>query len=357
MIISCVIMTHRRRLEQATRLRDELHELAPRIVVAGEGETAESLAETARRCWAGVDPSATHHLVVQDDVEVAPDFVEIVHRVVSERPEAALCLFTEWASVTSHLVRAAAWSGVRFVPVVDAYVPTVATVLPAQVARNLSTFPAGATQDDVALAQGLEQFGVQALVVVGGGVEHLDGVSLAGNAGMGTRHAAASGIPRLVGSATTLGNPADCVPALSRSYPRPFGLVRSGEETWMPEAIGVLVEPGVDLTAAVGSAIRGSSDAERLREVLTWADLASLATVAWSLGRLVARATTPGEREGLWSSNALGRQGLRTLGMGYLDGRPGITSEDRERAVRLVEQVFRSAFLSAAPTGVEVRGR
>ncbi|MHA7134058.1 hypothetical protein [Oerskovia turbata] len=357
MNLSCVIMTHRQRIDQAVRLREELHELAPRIVVAEEG-TTETLAETARRCWAAVDPSATHHLVVQDDVEVAPDFVETVHRAVAERPESVLCLFTEWASVTSHLARAAAWVGVGFVSVSDAYVPTVATVLPAGVAREMSMFPAGAVQDDVALAQGLAHHGVRALVVVGGGVEHLEGASLAGNDGMGARHAAVSGIPRLVGHHPAKESIlAGCVPALSRSYPRPFGLVRSADDSWTPHPIGALVEPGVDLTAAVSSAIRESPDAEGLRDVLTGVDLASLATVAWGLGRLVARATGPEGRERLWESNALGRQGLRTLGGGYLDGRPGVAQDHRDRAANLVSTVFRAALMSSAPTSEGVLSR
>lgn len=50
---------------------------------------------TAKRAWLSHyrAPRATHHLVIQDDVELCSEFLEGVHRVIAARPEHPICLY------------------------------------------------------------------------------------------------------------------------------------------------------------------------------------------------------------------------------------------------------------------------
>ncbi|NEE20505.1 hypothetical protein G3M58_80350, partial [Streptomyces sp. SID7499] len=80
---------------------------------------------------------STHHLVLQDDVEVSDGLLDGVQRAAGVHVDAALSYFVEWGSRTAVLARWAALTGVSAVPVINPYVPTVALSLPSALAVRL----------------------------------------------------------------------------------------------------------------------------------------------------------------------------------------------------------------------------
>lgn len=80
--------------------------------------------------------SSTHHLVIQDDALPCPGLLDAAHHAARWRPDAILCLFVNDLAVqTSHRIRDAAARGAGWAPVAgEAFLPTVATVWPAELA-------------------------------------------------------------------------------------------------------------------------------------------------------------------------------------------------------------------------------
>jgi hypothetical protein len=188
--LSAVIMTHPSRVDRAAGLRDRHPELDLRVVVDPDPDGPASALRTARVAWAAAGADATHHLVLQDDAVLCPGFADRVVAAVAARPDAALCLFTEWGSATSFAVRLAALAGGAWAEAVDHYTPTVAAVLPAGLARDFADAPAAVPQDDVALRTFLLRRGVDAYLPTPNLVDHDPGISLTGNDFMGERRAA-----------------------------------------------------------------------------------------------------------------------------------------------------------------------
>lgn len=181
--ISMSIMTHPRRLGSARRLRDSHPELDLRIVMDPLPDGPPSPLRTSAVAWAAVSDTATHHLVLQDDVMLCAGFRQELAAAVRTKPWAALSFFTHWVSHVSHAVRVAALCGFTWTEVVGKYLPSVALLAPADVSRDMAAHLASAdtTKDDVAIRQYLHQTGVEAYVAVAGLVEDLDLPSLAGH--------------------------------------------------------------------------------------------------------------------------------------------------------------------------------
>ncbi len=202
--ISAAVMAHPTRLRQAEALRDRHPALGLRIVTETDAGRGHSL-DTARRAWRAMAPDATHHLVLQDDCQLCDGFAGLLLAAVAARPADALCFFTEWGSRTADALRLAALEGAAWVPALDIYVPTQATVLPAAVAAGFASSsavasPAGASAspaqpDDVALARWLDAHGVAALVSVPNLAQHVDVASLTGNGYQGPRLSSCFGLP------------------------------------------------------------------------------------------------------------------------------------------------------------------
>ncbi|MFF2523656.1 hypothetical protein [Streptomyces liangshanensis] len=190
--LSTVVMAHPSRAAAAQLLCDSHPALEARVVTDPEPDGPPSALRTARLAWRSVAPGATHHLVLQDDAILAPDFADRVTALVSARPEAAVSLFTEWGSRTANAVRIAALLGHAWAPVVDDYLPSVALVLPAGLARGFEEYAltkaAGEDTDDVALLGYLA--GTETLVPVANPVDHANPASLVGNDVMGPRSSA-----------------------------------------------------------------------------------------------------------------------------------------------------------------------
>jgi hypothetical protein len=108
--------------------------------VKDPGGPKTSTWRTHRLCLEQVG-DASHLLVIQDDAWPCDGFDEAVVSAVEERPEAVVCLFTPGASNALRAFEQARRRGDRWVPWrAGPYVPLVATVYPAEVARAIPAF-------------------------------------------------------------------------------------------------------------------------------------------------------------------------------------------------------------------------
>lgn len=193
-VISATVMSHPSRVAAAWRVCDRLAPMASGLVTDPEPDGPPATVRTARLVYATVAAGATHHLVVQDDIEVPDGFAATLRDAVAAQPDAAVSLFVEWGSRTAALVRLAAFTGAGWVPNLNPYVPTQALVLPAEVAREfaryLTTEVPDEEPDDEAAWRFLRRAGVPVLVCVPNLVEHLDLPSLTGNTPHGLRRSA-----------------------------------------------------------------------------------------------------------------------------------------------------------------------
>ncbi|GIH05754.1 hypothetical protein Rhe02_38210 [Rhizocola hellebori] len=278
--LSAAVMTHPSRLPAAQALCDLHPELGLRIVVDPLPTGPPSAARAAVRAWAAVDPDATHHLVLQDDVLLGESFAERLLAAIAQRPGDAICLFTEWACTTSYAVRLAAWLGHRWVEVCDPYLPTVASVLPAHVARVAGNLHPVIPQDDVLLSELLQRLDIRAFAVVPNMAQHDTKPSLTGNHSMGLRLAAC-----FSGDTGAFDTPAiDLFPCFSRSYPRPFYLHRS-PSGWAPRhPMEVLAERAVDTASLRRLAAQRAAALCATRSELRPDVAAGLWLTAWALG-------------------------------------------------------------------------
>ncbi|WP_344406380.1 hypothetical protein [Dactylosporangium fulvum] len=190
--LSAVVMTHPSRRRAAEALRDRHPDLNLTIVEDPEPAGPPSALRTARLAWGAVTPDATHHLVVQDDMELVEGIAGLARQAAVAMPDQILSLFSEWGSRTAHAVRLGAIEGVSWVPVIDPYIPTAALLVPAQVARDLAKFPADdSAPDDVVLLEYVREHNLVAYVSIPNLAEHTGSQSLVGNDTFwGPRHAA-----------------------------------------------------------------------------------------------------------------------------------------------------------------------
>jgi hypothetical protein len=246
---------------------------------------------SARLAWAAAAPNATHHLVVQDDVELVDSFPAAVTASVARHPDAALSFFAEWGSRTAALVRLAAMSGASWVPMINPYVPTQALVLPAPLAADLAAFLRAETADDEpddeAILRFLESRGTRMLVSVPNLVEHLDLPSLTGNAGHGVRRAAC--LPD--GPATSPGSAVLDPPAQMPFLAWVDATATTVDTTTFARrpTLEILTERGLDgdrLMAAREPVLAGLSDPDGLRSDIGARHLAELWVAAVATGLL-----------------------------------------------------------------------
>jgi hypothetical protein len=190
--LSAAIMTHPARIDLAEELVRRHPDIPFEIALDPLPDSPGGTLGTSRVAWSRVAPDATHHLVIQDDVELDPHFVQLAVDAIRRLPHHALALFTEWGSRTSHAVRLAALGGACWAEVVDIYIPTQALILPAEAARAFDHFAAREfppdTEDDVALLRFTRASGIPAVVTVPNIVQHRDLGSIAGNETHGLRH-------------------------------------------------------------------------------------------------------------------------------------------------------------------------
>ncbi|MEU3600393.1 hypothetical protein ABZ714_16985 [Streptomyces sp. NPDC006798] len=98
-VIGAAVMTHPARRAVAAALAARLDHWG--AVVAEDplpGRPPATL-RAARAAWAAIAPGASHHLVLQDDVELCADFARLVTEAVSRHPDTPLALYANSSAV------------------------------------------------------------------------------------------------------------------------------------------------------------------------------------------------------------------------------------------------------------------
>ncbi len=365
--LSVSVMTHPRRAAAARALADRFADLGAEVVLDPEPDGPPSALRAARAAWSRVGTQATHHLVLQDDAVPVEDFLPRLSALIEAAPDAALCLFTEWGSRTSHAIRVAALLGHTLAPVIDDYTPCVALVLPAGAARGFEPYvraevKAGAP-DDVALLNYLAHLGLRTLIPVANLVDHREDVSLVGNNVMGIRSAAC--LPptgqapptapfSLLSGMDALpyydfwGQFADaCVPDESTVD----GWRRTSARVWLQER-GI---PSHEVLGALEDALDRLEHGEFLRDRLSEVVLSQLWTVAFLTGVVSAQTA---ERTGatLDPDSPLATAALGTFGPGALRRVvPSRRLPDLARALSpLVVEAVRAGAAHVSPLPIPV---
>jgi len=180
--LGAAIMTHPRRLELARGLAASLAPEPVRIVVDPKPDEPPGLLRTSMCAWSAIEPGTTHHLVFQDDVEVAPGFLARVRADVDAHPDEALAYFANWDSLDGAAVRLGVFCRADWVETTSYWTPAQALVLPVAVARAYVEFGAGMPVDlfdDIVIGRLLSSTGVAALISVPSLVDHRELPSLA----------------------------------------------------------------------------------------------------------------------------------------------------------------------------------
>lgn len=193
--ISVAVMCHPARREGTAELVAALQPLSPQLVWDPEPEAGPSPLRTAKLAWSTVAPEATHHLVLQDDVTLTPNFAAHLAALVAMREKDAIAFYVNWNSPhNSYHVRCAAVAGSPWAPLtLEEWVPTLGLVLPAEAARGLGAYlrryPDDFRDDDELVAQYCQAAGINVVATVPHLLEHGTGPSVAGNEGHGRRQA------------------------------------------------------------------------------------------------------------------------------------------------------------------------
>ena len=191
--LSGAVMAHPRRFTAASRLAalDPMRTL--RVVLDPEPDGPPTAVRTAMLAWAGVESGATHHLVLQDDVQLADGFFDHVRQAAVALPDAAIAFYANWNSRNGAAVRMGSLAGARWVGALNEYAPCVALMLPATVAEGFPRYArteGGGWPYDVLMHRYLKAHGVPVRIAVPNPVEHSELPSIAGNATHGLRRSA-----------------------------------------------------------------------------------------------------------------------------------------------------------------------
>jgi hypothetical protein len=173
--VSTVVMAHPARREQAEQLQRRHPELEAEIVYDPDPGAPPATLRTAKAAWSRIRPGATHHLVLQEDVQLCHDFKSVLHQALSVAPEGAIALHANWTMATAQAVRLAALCGASWTPAVDSWTPTQGLILRAEVAQEFASFCErfGPNKpDNFAMADYLAHRGLKAYIAIPNLVEH-----------------------------------------------------------------------------------------------------------------------------------------------------------------------------------------
>ncbi len=188
--LSGAVMTHPKRRTAAERLASSAPPGALRVVMDPDPAGKPSVLRTALCAWEAIEESATHQLVVQDDMILSDGFFARARQAISAMPDAALALFALWDSRNGAAVRFGAMAGARWVGAVNEYFPCVAIILPREVAAGFAAFGRrhlDGWPDDILMNRYLRAQKIPAYVSVPSLAEHEDHGSISGNAFRGPR--------------------------------------------------------------------------------------------------------------------------------------------------------------------------
>lgn len=189
--VSSAVMTHPVRLAQAQDLADRLRLGGLAMDPAPTGPP--SALRTALVAWSAAAPDASHHLVVQDDVDAPAELLEIVTAAVGRFPDEALVFYTNWHARNGAAARLAALAGASWVRAVpDEFTPSLAVCLPAGSAAGFRAYARDSAErhDDELLSVFFRGHGRMSLLAVPNIVEHIGTTSINDHAAQGIRLAA-----------------------------------------------------------------------------------------------------------------------------------------------------------------------
>jgi len=302
------IMYHPRRRGEIEQIRQACLPLIAVPVEDPDPDGPPSAIRTAKKAWATIASGVTHHLVLQDDVALAPDFASRLQTLVERFPDRPVALYTaDSAAFNSFQARMAALAGQSWTNLVPwEWVPTLGLVMPRGIAADLAafldSFEDAYIADDEAIRLFCAWHRLQLVAPIPHLLDHVAGeASLVGNAPHGPRKATVPFAERSTGemklrtpdtAALTLDNEAMHAVCLYQSrcrvdlplpretvFTRQFRL-NSGWPFWREQcghlgvAANLLERSGAEYLASVAAC---RDDAE----------LSALAMEAWAAGNLL----------------------------------------------------------------------
>jgi hypothetical protein len=194
--IGISIMYHPRRRDGVERIREACLPLIAVPVEDPDPTGIPSPIRTAKKAWATIASGVTHHLVLQDDLVLAPDFASRLQGLVERFPDrpASLCV-GDSAPYNSFQTRLAPMAGQSWTNLVPwEWVPTLGLLMPWETAADLASFLEGFGDDYVADDEAIRQFcverGLQPVAAIPHLLDHVGERSLVGNEHDGLRKAA-----------------------------------------------------------------------------------------------------------------------------------------------------------------------
>lgn len=191
-VLSIAVMHHSSRTEGVKRVVEACRGLPVQVVADPEPDGPHNPLRTARVAWQAIPPWATHHMVLQDDVQPVAGFASAVQSAVEACSDAIVGLYANALTANASQARFALSRGDRWAPLaVGEYVPTPGVVMPAETVRGflgyLRGVPAHQDGDDSTLGRFSQEHGVRGYQTVPNLIEHEDGISLSGCSIQGPR--------------------------------------------------------------------------------------------------------------------------------------------------------------------------
>jgi hypothetical protein len=194
--LSIAIMHHPARSAQIPALVRACEPVPAQVVADPEPDDTPSPLRTAKLAWAAAAAAdSTHHLVLQDDVELISGFAGHVRRMLQRCPRHAVALCVNWDSPhNSYAVRVAATLGSPWALLsTREWAPTLGFVLPTDIAVELGAylarFPDDHKDDDELIVTFCREREVPVVAAVPHLIDHKSLPSVAGNDSHGARHA------------------------------------------------------------------------------------------------------------------------------------------------------------------------
>jgi hypothetical protein len=364
--LSIAIMSHPKRARQARDLARRLN--GARIVTDPAPTAQQSPLRTAIRSWRAVAPGATHHLVVQDDVELSEEVLRRVEAAIRLFPDAALALYSNWSARNAAAIRLAGAAGATWVHGLGGeYFPTLAVVLPAHRIEDYLEFATAHNvwwqDDDEVMRDFLDSRGIDAYISVPSLVEHRGLESVAGNVSHGERRAVwFTAKPTYPDSYEALAEAIDFCPWMNRGRALALvGVSHRGRREWIQRPWTDMVEPyGIDAAELRGAFDRLTMRSPRLQKAAgDLGDLfvSSLWVTAFLMGTVV-RAGTISVRvltgSGLLPADEppIARAALHTLAIGASSWLPlpeSLLATYSAETTDLVETGFAAGLSGATP--------
>lgn len=191
--LSGSVLTHPARGNAASRVLAQASPGALAVVTDPLPSGPPTVLRTALAAWEAIPPSATHHMIVQDDMLLSATLFQRAQLAIEAMPQAALALFSLWDSRNGAAVRLGALSGARWVASVNEYTPCAALILPRGVAAGYVDYVRSHSwtwPEDIMMFRYLRAENVACFIAVPNLAEHSDGPSIAGNSFRGPRRSA-----------------------------------------------------------------------------------------------------------------------------------------------------------------------